>query len=59
MQHCACCILTSIRKKIAEENNWPSAFNDYLSQRIAARKSELSKYATQENHGIDIKYLRK
>lgn len=47
------------QKKIAEENNWPSAFNDYLSQRIAARKSELSKYATQENHGIDIKYLRK
>lgn len=26
------------QKKIAEENNWPSAFNDYLSQRIAARK---------------------
>ena len=27
--------------------------------RVAVRKSELSNYATQENHGIDIKYLRK
>ena len=33
--------------------------NDYLKARISARKTELSKYATQENHGIDVKYLRK
>ena len=41
------------------EKDWPDVFNDYLAERISARKSELSKYAMQENHGIDVKYLRK
>lgn len=46
-------------KNIGDENSWPVVFNDYLSERISARKKELSRYAMQENHGIDIKYLRK
>ena len=47
------------QKCINDESQWPDIFNDYLLERISARKSELSKYAMQENHGIDIKYLRK
>lgn len=46
-------------KKLNDEKDWPVVYNDYLADRITKRKSELSKYATQENHGIDIKYLRK
>ena len=47
------------QKSINDENNWPVVFNDYLLSRISARKGELSRYAMQDNHGIDIKYLRK
>lgn len=46
-------------KKITDEKDWPNVYNDYLSARILKRKAELSRYAKQENHGIDIKYLRK
>ena len=46
-------------KSINDDNDWPEIFNDYLLHRISARKVELSKYAMQDNHGIDIKYLRK
>lgn len=42
-----------------KEDKWNGTLNDYLKERISARKAELSKYATQENHGIDVKYLRK
>ena len=41
------------------DDKWSVTLNDYLKARISARKTELSKYATQENHGIDVKYLRK
>lgn len=45
---------------LTEDQKWESNYlNDYLSKRLAERKSELSKYAIKENHGIDIKYLRK
>lgn len=45
---------------LTDEKKWKSqCLNDYLVARVAVRKSELSNYATQENHGIDIKYLRK
>lgn len=47
------------QKSINDESQWPDIFNDYLLKRISERKSELSRYAMQENHGIDIKYLRK
>ena len=47
------------QKSINDESKWPDVFNDYLLERISTRKSELSKYAMQDNHGIDIKYLRK
>ena len=30
-----------------------------MSTRLRERKSELSKYAIQDNHGIDVKYMRK
>lgn len=46
-------------KKLNDEKDWPNIYNDYLAERISKRKSELSRYATKENHGIDIKYLRK
>lgn len=42
-----------------EDKNWPEVFNDYIKKRIIARKCELSNYAMSENHGIDVKYLRK
>lgn len=42
-----------------DEKKWTGLLNDYLDNRIKERKKELSIYATQENHGIDIKYLRK
>ena len=45
---------------LTDENKWKSTrLNDYLASRLAERKSELSNYATKENHGIDVKYLRK
>lgn len=45
---------------LTEDQKWESNYlNDYLSKRLEERKSELSKYAIKENHGIDIKYLRK
>lgn len=45
---------------LTEDQKWESNYlNDYLSKRLAERKSELSKYAIKENHGIDVKYLRK
>lgn len=46
--------------KLTENKKWESQkMNDYLASRLKERKSELSSYATQENHGIDVKYLRK
>lgn len=42
-----------------DDKGWPDIFNDYLRDRISDRKKELSNYAMQYNHGIDIKYLRK
>lgn len=42
-----------------EDKKWSDILNDYMMKRINERKSELSKYAKTENHGIDIKYLRK
>lgn len=47
------------QKSLSGDDSWPDVFNDYLSERISDRKKELSKYAMHENHGIDIKYLRK
>lgn len=47
------------KKDVSDDKSWPEVFNDYLLERISARKTELSRYAMQENHGIDIKYLRK
>lgn len=45
---------------LTEDQKWESNYlNDYLSKRLEERKTELSKYAIKENHGIDIKYLRK
>lgn len=45
---------------LTEDKKWDSTYlKDYFASRLAERKSELSKYATQENHGIDVKYLRK
>lgn len=45
---------------LTEDKKWESNnLSDYLSEKLSERKSELSKYATKENHGIDIKYLRK
>lgn len=41
------------------ENTSPFVFNEYITERIKARKADLSRYAIQENHGIDVKYLRK
>ena len=43
------------------EKKWDSSntLNEYLESRLEARKSELSNYATQYNHGIDVKYLIK
>ncbi|RGD79976.1 HEPN domain-containing protein [Bacteroides caccae] len=43
-----------------DEKKWDNTkLNDYLSTRLRERKSELSKYAIQDNHGIDVKYMRK
>lgn len=45
---------------LSDNNKWNSnSLNDYLTSRLKERKSELSNYATKENHGIDVKYLRK
>lgn len=47
------------QKCINDEKDWPEIFNEYLLNRISERKNELSRYAMQANHGIDVKYLRK
>lgn len=45
---------------LTDEKKWTSMLlNDYLASRLVSRKAELSRYANQENHGIDVKYLRK
>lgn len=43
------------------DDKWDSncRLNDYLCQKIKDRKSILSKYAIDGNHGADIKYLKK
>ena len=47
-------------RKFNDEKKWDNTkLNDYLSTRLRERKSELSKYAIQDNHGIDVKYMRK
>ena len=45
---------------LVDDTKWGNKIlNDYLMSQIEACKKELSKYATQDNHGIDVKYLRK
>ena len=46
---------------LSDIKRWDSSntLNDYLESRLKERKSELSKYATQDNHGIDVRYLIK
>ena len=43
------------------DDKWDSngLLNDYLYKKIMERKSVLSKYAIDGNHGADIKYLKK
>lgn len=44
---------------LTDEKKWGQKLNEYINNRINDRKSELSKYAKTDNHGIDIKYLRR
>lgn len=55
------CLLHFGCNDISLDDSWDNAkvLNDYLQQKITEQKSSLSTYAMTQNHGADLKYLKK
>lgn len=55
------CILHFDCSSLPLDDKWDSdqLLNDYLHNKIRERKTHLSKYSMEDNHGADIQYLKK